>query len=68
MNGFTFKSSSSPFSWEPTEHSRICSLHFVSGAPAIGPKQLDYVPTILPEIYKNTQSERCLNRLMNRHF
>ncbi|XP_056012619.1 THAP domain-containing protein 6-like [Ostrea edulis] len=32
--------------WEPTEHSRICSKHFINGHPSREPTNPDYVPSI----------------------
>ena len=42
--------------WAPNKHSRICSLHFISGRPSKGPNNLDYVPTIVS--FTNHSTER----------
>ena len=32
--------------WQPTEHSRLCGLHFISGKPSHNEKHPDYIPTV----------------------
>ncbi|XP_062602798.1 THAP domain-containing protein 2-like [Saccostrea cucullata] len=32
--------------WEPNDHSRICSKHFINGQPSRDPINPDFVPTI----------------------
>ena len=34
--------------WVPTDHSKICAIHFFSGKPSIDPKDQDYVPSWFP--------------------
>ncbi|XP_077529729.1 uncharacterized protein LOC144142216 [Haemaphysalis longicornis] len=41
---------------EPTKHSRICSAHFVRGAPSKDVSSPSYAPTILPEQYRKRSS------------
>ncbi|XP_064185972.1 THAP domain-containing protein 5-like [Anguilla rostrata] len=38
--------------WQPGKNSRICSTHFVSGAPSVDPCHPDYVPSMFA--HKNT--------------
>ncbi|XP_051967679.1 uncharacterized protein LOC127632892 isoform X1 [Xyrauchen texanus] len=38
--------------WQPGKNSRICSTHFVTGAPSVDPCHPDYVPSIFA--HKNT--------------
>ncbi|CAN8027138.1 unnamed protein product [Ixodes persulcatus] len=37
--------------WEPSEASRVCGLHFVTGAPSLSPRQVDHVPTVFKDIH-----------------
>ena len=36
--------------WEPTEHSWLCSAHFVSGSKSKDPLCPDYVPSIFSHV------------------
>uniref|UniRef100_A0A6B0V229 Putative secreted protein n=1 Tax=Ixodes ricinus TaxID=34613 RepID=A0A6B0V229_IXORI len=38
--------------WEPTRHSRICSVHFVGGASSKDVSSPSYAPTMFPEQYR----------------
>ena len=44
--------------WQPTEHSRICSAHFVSGRRSKDPLSPDYVPTIFPLLKSPVKRKR----------
>lgn len=55
--------------WTPKEHSRICSLHFVTRKPSRDSSHSDYVPTIFPNGHskplkktKKSRHERPLER------
>ncbi|KAM7292632.1 hypothetical protein ISCGN_025770 [Ixodes scapularis] len=37
--------------WEPSEASRVCGLHFVTGAPSLSPRQVDHVPTVFKDVH-----------------
>lgn len=37
--------------WKPTRHTKICSVHFVGGAPSKDVSSPSYVPTIFPDVY-----------------
>ncbi|CAN8003551.1 unnamed protein product, partial [Ixodes pacificus] len=37
--------------WEPSEASRVCGLHFVTGAPSLSPRRVDHVPTVFKDIH-----------------
>ncbi|KAM7288114.1 THAP domain-containing protein 1 [Ixodes scapularis] len=38
--------------WKPTRHTKICSVHFVGGAPSKDVSSPSYVPTIFPDVYR----------------
>ncbi|KAH7951042.1 hypothetical protein HPB52_004520 [Rhipicephalus sanguineus] len=41
--------------WQPTEHSRICGAHFITGRPSKFVNHPDYVPTVFT--YSKTPGE-----------
>ena len=48
--------------WMPSEHSRICNQHFVSGHPSIETNHPDYVPTIFETKYIKAKTENDVAR------
>ena len=57
--------------WQPNQHSRICSSHFISGRPSYEESNPDYVPSIF--VYSKRSKQDSLSsiarykRLLNRH-
>ena len=58
--------------WTPSEHSRICKLHFISGKPSPFPNNPDYVP---PKFSFSVSTSSCqrgnvsgYERLQARHM
>ena len=56
--------------WEPSAHDHVCRLHFASGRPLRGDKDVDYVPTVFTDAKKrsnmterdSTREERASKR------
>ena len=44
--------------WTPSEHSRICKLHFISGKPSPFPNNPDYVPLKFSFTVSTSSSQR----------
>ena len=44
--------------WTPSEHSRICKLHFISGKPSPFPNNPDYVPSKFSFTVSTSSSQR----------
>ena len=51
--------------WQPSEHSRICSDHFVDGWHSDDPADVNYVPTIFQ--YKNVTVSDATSARNDRH-
>ncbi|XP_068085831.1 uncharacterized protein [Anabrus simplex] len=57
--------------WQPTPHSRICSVHFIGNRRSGHPENPAYVPTIFPKEYKkinisNDLAAQHIKRVLNR--
>lgn len=50
--------------WKPTEHSRICSKHFINGQPSRDPTNPDFVPTVFSH---RAVPESILQEKVQRH-
>ncbi|KAL1414835.1 hypothetical protein MTO96_007101 [Rhipicephalus appendiculatus] len=48
----------------PTDHSRLCSDHFVKGSPSYDPDDVDYVPTLF---FHDEASRERSRRIKNSH-
>ncbi|XP_046890303.1 peroxynitrite isomerase THAP4-like isoform X2 [Hypomesus transpacificus] len=52
--------------WQPVKNSRICSSHFVSGAPSVDPCHPDYVSSVFAHKTTTDGSDK-LKRYQRRH-
>lgn len=48
--------------WQPTESSRICSVHFLNNERSIEPLHPSYVPSIFPTKHKREATQAMLER------
>ena len=46
------------YNWEPSEHSWLCSAHFVSGKKSDDPLPPDYVPSFVSNPLKQKSQEK----------
>ncbi|XP_075725607.1 uncharacterized protein LOC119178673 isoform X6 [Rhipicephalus microplus] len=49
------RESADGFLWQPTQHSKICSHHFVNGEKSNDPRSPAYVPTLFPSVQRPTE-------------
>ena len=51
--------------WQPSEHSWVCSAHFVSGKKSDDPLSPDYVPSVFSHV--NSPQKRRVKRQLERY-
>ena len=53
--------------WIPTEHTRICSAHFVTGKPDLSKTHPDWCPSIFPTNHHRAATKSDQDRFERRH-